>query len=99
MPMKSVMLIPPGRLSAEALRELRRARQENQTKFWQRFGVTQSRGSRFETGFEIPPSVAILIGLYLDGTVNDVDLKRVRRNHRNRKKSASARSSIRQNNA
>lgn len=66
-------------LRADVLRECRIARHETQTKFWRRFGVTQSRGSRFELGTEIPPSVAILIKLYFDGTVSDGDLWRARR--------------------
>lgn len=67
-------------LNAERLKELRKARRESQTKFWKRFGVTQSRGSRFELGLEIPSPVAILVNLYLDGTVSDGDLWRARRN-------------------
>lgn len=67
-------------LNAEQLRELRKARRESQTKFWKRFGVTQSRGSRFELGLEIPHPVAILVSLYLEGTVSDRDLWRARRN-------------------
>lgn len=58
----------------EALREYRRIRRENQCRFWSRFGVTQSRGSRFEMGSEIPPPVAILLKLYLDGVITDSDL-------------------------
>jgi hypothetical protein len=61
-------------LSQQALRELRKARLENQTRFWARFGVTQSRGSRFEMGMEIPPPVSILLNLYLNGVVSDQDL-------------------------
>jgi hypothetical protein len=59
---------------AEALREYRKTRQENQYRFWSRFGVTQSRGSRFEMGSAIPPPVAILLKLYLDGVITDNDL-------------------------
>ena len=58
----------------EVLREYRRTRRESQRSFWSRFGVTQSRGSRFETGAEIPPPVAILLKLYLDGVITDSDL-------------------------
>jgi hypothetical protein len=43
-------------------------------KFWSRFGVTQSSGSRFETGVVIPPPVAILLRLYANGTLKDEDL-------------------------
>lgn len=58
----------------EALREYRRTRRESQYRFWSRFGVTQSRGSRFEMGSEIPTPVAILLKLYLDGVITDNDL-------------------------
>lgn len=58
----------------KSLREYRRTRRENQYRFWSRFGVTQSRGSRFEMGSEIPPPVAILLKLYLDGVITDNDL-------------------------
>ena len=66
-------------LSPEELKELRKSRRESQAKVWKRFGVTQSRGSRFEQGLGLPASVAILVKLYLDGKVNDGDLWRARR--------------------
>lgn len=59
---------------AKNLKNLRKVRRENQTDFWYRFGVTQSRGSRFEKGICIPPSVAILIELYLEKKISDTDL-------------------------
>ena len=49
-------------------------KRESQEKFWSRFGVTQSSGSRFETGMLIPTPVAILVKLYVKGTLNDSDL-------------------------
>ncbi|MES2126760.1 MAG: helix-turn-helix transcriptional regulator [Pseudomonadota bacterium] len=55
-------------------KSLRLARRESQEKFWSRFGVTQSSGSRFETGTGIPPAVAILLRLYLKGKLSDKDL-------------------------
>ena len=61
------------------VRDLRKARRESQAKFWKRFGVTQSTGSRFEQGLGIPVSVAILVKLYLEGKVSDGDLQRARR--------------------
>lgn len=61
-------------LKPETLREYRKTRRENQCRFWSRFGVTQSRGSRFELGSEIPPPVAILLKLYLNGVITDNDL-------------------------
>ena len=65
-------------IRSETLREYRKARRESQFLFWSRFGVTQSRGSRFELGAEIPAPVAILLTLYLDGVVTDGDLHAVR---------------------
>lgn len=58
----------------DALREYRKTRRESQFHFWSRFGVTQSRGSRFEMGTELPQPVAILLKLYLDGVITDSDL-------------------------
>ena len=62
-------------LKHKTLREYRRAMRESQYSFWSRFGVTQSRGSRFEMGSEIPPPVAILLKLYLEGVITDNDLQ------------------------
>lgn len=67
-------------LSPEALRGLRKIRRESQTRFWKRFGVTQSRGSRFEQGMQMPSPVKILIRLYMEGVVKERDLQQARRN-------------------
>jgi hypothetical protein len=56
------------------LRQLRISKRESQEKFWGRFGVTQSSGSRFETGLTIPAPVAILLKLYMNGKLSDGDL-------------------------
>lgn len=56
------------------LKRLRTSKRESQEKFWARFGVTQSSGSRFETGLGIPPPVALLVKLYADGKLSDGDL-------------------------
>ena len=56
------------------LKAFRVRKRESQEKFWSRFGVTQSSGSRFETGMLIPTPVAILVKLYVKGTLNDTDL-------------------------
>ncbi len=65
-----------GCVDAGALKAMRLSRKETQTRFWGRFGVTQTRGSRFELGQDIPPPVGILIQLYLAGVVSDGDLWR-----------------------
>ena len=60
---------------AKKLREYRKLRRECQCMFWGRFGVSQSRGSRFEIGAEIPPPIEILLRLYLNGRISDCDLQ------------------------
>jgi DNA-binding transcriptional regulator YiaG len=57
----------------------RKKKKESQRRFWARFGVTQSRGSRFESGAEIPAPVSILLGLYFTKTISDGDLGRAER--------------------
>jgi hypothetical protein len=57
-----------------ALRQFRMSKRESQATFWARFGVTQSSGSRFETGLGVPPAVALLVKLYANGKLNDGDL-------------------------
>ena len=56
------------------LKRFRISKRESQEKFWGRFGVTQSSGSRFETGLGIPAPVAILVKLYVKGKLSDGDL-------------------------
>lgn len=67
-------VIQENGFNPKALREYRKTRRESQSRFWSRFGVTQSRGSRFEMGTVIPPPVAILLKLYLEGAITDGDL-------------------------
>lgn len=64
-----------ARLAPHELRRLRISKRESQEKFWGRFGVTQSSGSRFETGLAIPAPVAILLRMYIHGKLNDGDLQ------------------------
>ena len=60
--------------SIHDLKKYRISKRESQEKFWGRFGVTQSSGSRFETGLAIPAPVALLLKLYVNGKLNDGDL-------------------------
>ena len=53
---------------------LRRHLCESQTLFWSRFGVTQSQGSRYEQGGDMPMPVALLLLLYVGMHVSDTDL-------------------------
>lgn len=59
------------------IRDLRYILGENQTQFWQRFGVSQSCGSRFERGGTIPFPVLMLTRLHLLEIIDDDDLARV----------------------
>ena len=69
-------------MQPEHLRTFRLNRNESQTEFWGRFGVNQRTASRIERGQPIPPSVAILVRLYLDGVVGEADLQRAERRFR-----------------
>lgn len=55
----------------------RRRVKESQKTFWARFGVTQSRGSRFELGANIPKPVMILLRLYFEARISDDDIRSV----------------------
>jgi len=61
-------------LTGEALGEMRRKSGLNQFDFWQRFGITQSGGSRYESGRGLPNPTKILIALHLAGKITDDDL-------------------------
>ena len=69
--MKTPVSLAP---SVSDLKKYRISKRESQEKFWGRFGVTQSSGSRFETGLAIPAPVALLLKLYVNGKLNDGDL-------------------------
>ena len=69
----------PSTVDRHLIIAYRKMKKESQRRFWARFGVTQSRGSRFESGAEIPPPVSILLGLYFLKTVSDGDLGRAER--------------------
>ncbi len=57
-------------------REIRRRLGLNQEQFWTQIGVTQSGGSRYESGREMPKPVRELLRLV---HVEQVDLSQVRR--------------------
>lgn len=62
---------------------------ESQKTFWARFGVTQSRGSRFELGANIPKPVMILLRLYFEARISDDDIRAV-----SQKRAPAARSAL-----
>jgi hypothetical protein len=67
-------VLPPRAPNEVGLRQFRISKRESQSTFWARFGVTQSSGSRFETGLGVPPPVALLVKLYQAGKLSDGDL-------------------------
>lgn len=74
-PLAGVKALAPASVpSINDLKKYRISKRESQEKFWGRFGVTQSSGSRFETGLAIPAPVALLLKLYVNGKLNDGDL-------------------------
>ena len=58
------------------VREVRRKLGMNQSEFWSRLGVTQSGGSRYESGRNIPRPVQALLRLV---HVEQIDIDKVRR--------------------
>jgi hypothetical protein len=62
------------KLNLDDVMAYRRALGENQSIFWTRFGVTQSGGSRYESGRNIPKPVRMLLTLFASGKVTDEDL-------------------------
>lgn len=46
----------------------------NQRDYWQRYGVTQSGGSRYESGRPTPRPLAILMRLHKAGKITEMDL-------------------------
>lgn len=59
--------------------EIRQAYGESQAVFWSRFGATQSAGSRYENGRDIPQPTKVLIALWLKNMINDEMLKIARK--------------------
>ncbi|MDD5176313.1 MAG: hypothetical protein PHQ05_07840 [Sterolibacterium sp.] len=47
----------------------------NQRDFWSRYGVTQSGGSRYESGRNMPEPLRILVRLHISGVISDEVLK------------------------
>lgn len=58
------------------VREIRRKLGMNQSQFWSKIGVTQSGGSRYESGRNIPRPVQALLRLV---HVEQIDINKVRK--------------------
>jgi len=68
----------PKSLSLKHLQQYRLALGLNQSQFWGRFGVTQSGGSRYESGREVPEPTQLLLALHHLGSIDDEDLRAAR---------------------
>jgi predicted transcriptional regulator len=58
------------------VREIRRKLGLNQSDFWSEIGVTQSGGSRYESGRSIPRPVQALLRLVL---IEQIDINKIRK--------------------
>lgn len=57
--------------------ELRKSAGMNQTEFWKRFGVTQSGGSRYESGRSMPTPLKVLVQAWIDKLIDDAALAKL----------------------
>ncbi len=62
-------------LDLQNIADYRQAMRLNQAEFWQLFGCTQSGGSRYESGRELPDPIGFLLILHSQGKVSIDDLK------------------------
>jgi len=62
------------KLDLENIRTTRKLSGLNQHQYWSRYGITQSGGSRYESGRAIPRPAAMLIWLRETGKITDRDL-------------------------
>lgn len=63
--------------SLSDVRALRESLGLNQSSFWSKFGVTQSGGSRYENGRNIPKPIKLLLQANLDGALDDAALEKL----------------------
>jgi len=76
--------------TGEEVRELRRKLQLNQSEFWIPFQTTQSGGSRYESGREIPDPVQVLLNIAFGTDARALVIFNELRAFRNPKKKAKA---------
>jgi predicted transcriptional regulator len=70
--MKGFMMLP----IANSPREIRRNLDMNQKDFWLKVGVTQSGGSRYENGRNMPRPVSELLRIFY---IDQIDLRNIQR--------------------
>ena len=62
------------KLDIKNLKDYRNKVGKNQTIFWNSLGVTQSAGSRYESGRGLPKPTAILLTLRESGVLSQADI-------------------------
>ena len=62
------------KVSAASIVKERQEQGLNQRDYWAQYGVTQSGGSRYESGRDIPKPLSILMALAANGKVSKKDL-------------------------
>ncbi len=63
------------RIDLHKVVDIRKHASLNQSAFWSRFGVTQSGGSRYESGRSMPKPTSMLVWLRESGVISDKDLE------------------------
>ena len=62
------------KLDLSNIADYRKKLRVNQQTFWSPLGVTQSGGSRYESGRNLPRPVALLVTLRASGQITEADL-------------------------
>ena len=78
---KKIKLDAPQKKAIRLLSDLSTYRRElavNQSAFWGQYGITQSGGSRYESGRNVPASTRMLMALHAMGVVSDEDMARAK---------------------
>ena len=71
---KGMTMTKNSKLDLAQIADYRKKLGVNQQIFWSPLGVTQSGGSRYESGRNLPKPVALLVMLRASGKVTDADL-------------------------
>ena len=62
------------RYTGEEARRLRKKRDMNQHEFWEYFETTQSGGSRYESGRDIPEPVQVLLNIAFGSATKSAEI-------------------------
>ena len=71
---KGMTMTKNSKLDIARIADFRKKLGMNQQTFWSPLGVTQSGGSRYESGRNLPKPVALLVTLRASGKLTDADL-------------------------